>query len=52
MEIAQENGVTPDEALRALRKSGSLAEVEFRAIYNRVLDFLHENASVSKAGVA
>jgi trigger factor len=52
VEIAQENNVTPEEAFRALKRSGSLAEVEFRAIYNRVLDFLHQNASVAKAGVA
>lgn len=52
VEIAQENNVSPEEALRVLRRSGNLAEVEFRAIYNRVLDFLHENATVSKAGVA
>ena len=52
VEIAHENNVTPEEAFRVLKKSGNLAEVEFRAIYNRVLEFLHENASVTKAGVA
>ncbi len=52
LEIAQENNMTPDDTLRALRRSGSLAEVEFRAIYNRVLSFLHEQANVTPAGVA
>ncbi|MEO7454233.1 MAG: trigger factor [Fimbriimonadales bacterium] len=52
VEIAQENNITPEEALRALKQSNSLAEIEFRAIYNRVLEFLHQNANVSKAGVA
>ena len=52
MEIAAENNISPDDALKALRRSGSLAEVEFRAIYNKVLDFLYENANVSQAGVA
>jgi FKBP-type peptidyl-prolyl cis-trans isomerase (trigger factor) len=46
VQIARENEMTPDEALRALRKSGSLAEVEFRAIYNRVLKFLRDEANV------
>jgi len=45
--IARENDMTPDDALRALRKSGSLAEVEFRAIYNRVLKFLRDEANVT-----
>lgn len=44
--IAQENNMTPDDALRALRKNGSLAEVEFRAIYNRVLKFLRDEANL------
>ena len=52
VEIAAENNMSPDEAMRALRRSGSLAEVEFRAIYGKVLDFLLESASVNKAGVA
>jgi len=47
VQIASENEMTPDDALRALRKSGSLAEVEFRAIYNRVLKFLRDEANVT-----
>ncbi len=46
VQIARENNMTPDDALRALRKSGGLAEVEFRAIYNRVLKFLRDEANV------
>jgi hypothetical protein len=47
-EIARENDMTPQAALQAMKKAGSLGELEFRAMFQKVMAFLTEKAHLSK----
>ncbi len=46
--MAQEYQMEPMELLEAMRKAGSLQELQFRAISRKVTDFLIENAVISE----
>lgn len=45
-EVAKEHHMSPQAALSVMRRSGNFGEVEFRAIYRRVVDFLTEKANI------
>jgi trigger factor len=47
-EIARENDMTLQAALQAMKKAGSLGELEFRAMFQKVMAFLTEKAHLSK----
>lgn len=44
--IAREMGLPPGEALKSLRRSKRMDEIQFRALRRKVLSFLTENANV------
>ncbi len=46
--MAQEYQMEPMELLEAMRKAGSLQELQFRAISRKVTDFLIENAVITE----
>ena len=46
--MAQEYQMEPMELLEAMRKSGSLQELQFRAISRKVTNFLIENATITE----
>jgi trigger factor len=46
--MAQEYQMEPMELLEAMRKSGSLQELQFRAISRKVTNFLIENANITE----
>jgi trigger factor len=46
--MAQEYQMEPMELLEAMRKSGSLQELQFRAISRKVTNFLIENAKITE----
>ncbi len=46
--VAQENGISPDEAMMTLKKSGNMEEVQFRAMRKKVLALLNANAKVTE----
>ena len=48
-QLAHESGLSPQEAFRALKQSGNLGEVEFRAMFDRVLSLLREKGKLTPA---
>jgi trigger factor len=48
-EVAREHDVTPQQAYQALRQSGNLGEVEFRAMFEKVMALLTEKANLTSA---
>jgi len=48
-QIARENSVSPQVAFQALKRSGNLGEVEFRAMFQKVMQFLTDKANLTTA---
>lgn len=46
--MAQEYEMKPEDLLAALKKHGGLRELEFRAIFRKVIGFLNENAKIKE----
>jgi len=46
--MSREYEMAPDELFQTLKKSGGLRELEFRAIFRRVIQFLNENANIKE----
>jgi len=46
LKMAREYGVSPDEMFKALKKADAMEELRFRAVYEKVLAFLRENAEI------
>lgn len=48
-ELARENRMTPEAVVDALKRSGNLGEIEFRAMHDKVLALLREKANLVPA---
>jgi len=46
LKMAREYGMSPDEMFKALKKADAMEELRFRAVYEKVLAFLRENAEI------
>ena len=49
IDLARENGISPDEAMAALKKAGNMEEIQFRAMRKKVLTLLNSTAKVTEA---
>jgi trigger factor len=48
MEMANEYRIHPKELFETMKKNRSIHELEFRAIFRKVMDFLHEKANITE----
>lgn len=48
IEVARENGISPDEAMAALKRAGNMEEIQFRAMRKKVLALLNSTAKVTE----
>ncbi len=46
LKMAREYNMTPDELFKALKKADAMDELRFRAVYEKVLGFLRQNAEI------